>query len=264
MKMIKYLALKTCLIGLIVTLSSCSSITTLRTKEIRAVGDEVSALRKDVEVLQVKLDSMSQAQERLQNRLKADMMSVIGRVTEEAEKTAGLLAENQYRLDLLIGQSDKILSKKVVVETRLNSSGDTLSGESVKTLFDLDMEKLYNNAKSDYYRNEFKLAYDGFKQVYEKVQTGSLAENALYWMGVCLEEAMQPDKSAVVYAQLLSVFPESRKGCVVRLRLANMAEQNKNSEERVRYLQEIVAAPQCMGTNESMKAADLLKQSGRP
>lgn len=262
-------------------LSGCSSITVLRTKEIRAVTDEVKKNREEMTQLRQELDSLRLEQDRLQKRMKADMSMLTSRVVEESERMVSRMEENQYRLDLLIGKSDKILSKRVVVEKRITSTpqaaggngpaapgmspggttgmspGANAGGEetTVKTLFDVDMEKIYNTAKADFHKNEFKLAYDGFKQVYEKKSGTQLAENALYWMGLCQLEAGSVKNARTLFDRLLQEFPQGGKSCVTMWRLADLAKKNNDSAAQTEYLKKLTSAGHCSGTNEAMKAA---------
>jgi len=261
-------------------LSGCSSITVLRTKEIRAVTDEVKKNREEMVQLRQELDSLRLEQDRLQKRIKADMSMLTSRVAEESERMVSRMEENQYRLDLLMGKSDKILSKRVVVEKRITSTpqaagangpaGPGMPGAAtgmspgtetgaeettVKTLFDVDMEKIYNTAKADFHKNEFKLAYDGFKQVYEKKSGTQLAENSLYWMGLCQLEAGSVKNARTLFDRLLQEFPQGGKSCVTMWRLADLAKKNNDSAAQTEYLKKLTSAGHCSGTNEAMKAA---------
>ncbi len=266
-----------------ILLTSCSSVTVLRTREIQAVGDEVKLLRKDLVSLRENLDTLQQQQSRLQKRMKADMAMITSRVGEDYEKVIARMEENQYRLDLLIGKSDKILSKKVVIERRvsvnptnpattINSTSDSLGVTSanvsqpavdthVKTIYSDESDDAYNTAKADFHKAEYKLAYDGFKQVYEKKMGTPQGENALYWMGLCLLETKQRAKAIIVLDRVLTEYPSGTKTCVTHFRLSQMAKEDGDQAKMKEQLLSILNARQCSGTNEAMKASAVLKES---
>lgn len=285
-----------------ILLMSCSSVTVLRTQEIqKIVSAESKMLLVTIDSLHTKLDSMEIEQSRLQKRMKADMNMISSRMSEDYERFIARIEENQHRLDLLIGKSDKILSKKVVVEKRVtvnnnapapttapsssfvgasdavDSAGAIYNGSAntqttaanttvttettnVKTTFDMDMEKIYNTAKSDFHQGEYELAYNGFKQVYEKKYGTQLSENALYWMSLCLLEYKQTDKAVSLLTRVISEFPKGMKSCVSYFRLAQIAGDAGKKNEQIKNLEALVATSQCKSSNEAMKAADLLKQ----
>lgn len=246
-----------CLLNAFLFLSGCSQVTVLRTREIRAVSDENVKLQQEIRSLRTQLDSLRENQERMQRRVAADMSLVISRVTEESGRIHGRLEENNHRLDLIMGKSDKILSKRVVVDRR----GGESDGDS--DIHDLDLEKVYNTARSDFHRGEFKLAYDGFRQVFEKAKAGEMAENSLYWMGLCLTETGQSDKARVIFQRLMEQFAQGTKSCVALFKLAQLDEVENKPESRIAHLKKVGTLAQCAGTNEAYKAADLLKSLGQ-
>ena len=173
-------------------LSGCSSITMLRTKEMRAVGDDViakndssyKALSAENASLRAELDSVKaqlEASAVAQKRLQAEVTVLSNRMSEETVRRDTRQEEIIYRLDLLLGKSDKILAKKVVVNNGVASAVMEPDANAEKMI---EAETMFNAAHSDYHRGEYKLAYNGFKQVYELVKKGEMAEGALYWMSL--------------------------------------------------------------------------------
>lgn len=251
-------------------LQSCSSVTVLRTSELQKVGDDV---KQDVtQKLQVQLDSLSkildslrQENQRMQKRLVAEIGTLNSNVARESEQLNTRQEEILYRLDLLVEASSKSI-KRVVVDKRATAStgapgsvdSSTVASVNDDVSADPEMEKLYATARADFNRSEYKLAYDGFKQVFEKVQTGELAENSLYWMGLCLQEVNQADKAVVVFQRLLDQFPKGRKACVVLLKMAQMSEAAGKKEEQLKQLDRLTNSLQCHDTNEAAKAIELI------
>lgn len=173
----KYLALGLALS--VLWLTGCSQITMLRTKEMKEVGADVKtnvidsvgtsmrtledSLRAEIDSLQNLLDQAAAAQKRMQ----AEITMLSRRVADESERNDSRQEEVIYRLDMLLGKSDKILAKKVVVSgAPAPVSMDSVELEAEKLV---EAEAMFNTARSDYHRGEYKLAYTGFKQVYEQM-----------------------------------------------------------------------------------------------
>ena len=194
-------------------LVGCSKITMLRTEEMKNVGTDVQVavlsnldsavqvLKAENDTLRLRLDSLKaellaqqEASALLQKRMMAEVTMLSRRVGDESERNDSRQEEIIYRLDMLLGKSDKILAKKVVVSGAPQApiSMDSVEREAERLV---EAEAMFNTARSDYHRGEYKLAYTGFKQVYEQMKSGELGENSLYWMALCLVEVNQIEKA---------------------------------------------------------------------
>lgn len=251
-------------------LTGCSQITMLRTKEMKEVGADVKtnvidsvgtsmrtledSLRAEIDSLQALLDQSAAAQKRMQ----AEITMLSRRVADESERNDSRQEEVIYRLDMLLGKSDKILAKKVVVSGAPTPvSMDSVEREAEKLV---EAEAMFNTARSDYHRGEFKLAYTGFKQVYEQMKTGELAENSLYWMGLCLIDAQQVDKAKKVFTSLAEAFPEGGKVCTTMFKLAQLFAADNDVEKQKQYLQKILSSKTCSTSSEFEQSAEILQE----
>lgn len=262
----------------VLTLMGCSSITTLRTKELRAVGKHVQKKVQETVVnkvdsaviklsstndsLRVELDSAMarlNAAEFAQKRMQAEITMLARRVADESERNDSRQEEIIYRLDLLLGKSDKILAKKVVVSGAPAApiSMDSLEREAEKLV---EAEAMFNTARSDYHRGEYKLAYSGFKQVYETMKTGELAENSLYWMAICLIDAKQEDKAKKVFARMTEAFPDGQKTCPALFKLASLYGDECDTDMQKQYLQKILSNKSCEASGEFEQSAEILQE----
>lgn len=255
------------------TLTGCSKITMLRTEEMQNVGTGVqvavlSNLDSSVQILtaqndslRAELDSMKAKQEAaalLQKRLMAEVTMLSRRMGDESERNDSRQEEIIYRLDMLLGKSDKILAKKVVISgAPAPVPMDSIEREAEKLV---EAEALFNTARSDYHRGEYKLAYSGFKQVYETMKTGELAENSLYWMALCLIDANQLDKAKKVFAALTEAFPEGQKTCTTMFKLAALYKAECDIEMQKAYLQKILNSKTCSASGEFEQAAEILQE----
>lgn len=263
--------LKTLSLGVVLAsfvLSGCSSITMLRTKEMRAVGDDViakndsaykalsaenAALRAELDSVKARLDASAVAQKRLQ----AEVTVLSNRMSEETVRRDTRQEEIIYRLDLLLGKSDKILAKKVVVNNGVASAVMEPDANAEKMI---EAETMFNAAHSDYHRGEYKLAYNGFKQVYELVKKGEMAEGALYWMSLCLMEANQPAKAKTLLTNLVDSNPQGMKACSGMFKLATIYGNECNLDRKKQYLQMILSNNTCASTPELEQAAISLQE----
>ena len=249
-------------------LSGCSSITMLRTKEMRAVGDDViakndsaykalsaenAALRAELDSVKAQLEASAVAQKRLQ----AEVTVLSNRMSEETVRRDTRQEEIIYRLDLLLGKSDKILAKKVVVNNGVASAVMEPDANAEKMI---EAETMFNAAHSDYHRGEYKLAYNGFKQVYELVKKGEMAEGALYWMSLCLIEANQAAKAKTLLTNLVDSNPNGMKACAGMYKLATIYGNECNLDRKKQYLQMILSNNTCASTPELEQAAISLQE----
>ena len=211
-------------------------------------------MRAELDSTKALLDAASLAQKRMQ----AEITMLSRRVSDESERNDSRQEEIIYRLDMLLGKSDKILAKKVVVSgAPAPVSMDSLEREAEKLV---EAESMFNTARSDYHRGEFKLAYNGFKQVYEQMKQGELAENSLYWMALCLIEVNQIDKAKKVFARMSDAFPDGQKTCPALFKLSSLYGEECDIETQKQYLQKILSTKSCEKSAEFEQAAEMLQE----
>lgn len=257
-----------CLVVGSLILSGCG----VTLQELNASGDSikkemntsVAGLSEQNAALKAQIDSLRLLLEEsalVQKRLVAELTVLANRVANEANRNDSRQEENRHRLDMLLGKSDKILAKKVVVNNgaapvTASSDMDVAAAERR-----VEAEAMFNAAKADYHRAEYKLAYSGFKQVYEQTRTGELAENALYWMGLCLEDAEQIDKAKIVYNKIIESFPNSLKSCTAMYKIASIYGDECDIVMKKQFLQMILSSQLCASSSgEFEQAAALLQE----
>lgn len=266
------------LVVLTFALTGCSKITMLRTEEMKSVGSEVQtslslqvdsavaklsaqndSLRMALEASNARVDSLLSASSFAQKRMQAEITMLSRRVADESERNDSRQEEIIYRLDMLLGKSDKILAKKVVVSgtPAAPMSLDSLEREAEKLV---EAEAMFNTARSDFHRGEFKLAYSGFKQVYETMKSGELAENSLYWMALCLVEVNQLEKARTLFSRMIEAFPEGQKVCPAMFKLSSLYGDECDVDNRKAYLQKILSSKACENSGEFEQAAEILQE----
>ena len=266
------------IVSIAFALVGCSQMTVLRTEEMRNVGTDVQVavlsnldsamhklradnknLRKRVDSLMAELLAQQEASALLQKRMMAELTMLSRRVSDESERNDSRQEEIIYRLDMLLGKSDKILAKKVVVSgaPQQQVSMDSVEREAERLV---EAEAMFNTARSDYHRGEYKLAYTGFKQVYEQMKEGELGENSLYWMGLCLVDVNQVEKAKKVFEALAQSFPEGQKICTTMFKLAAIYAAEGNVDMQKQYLQKILSSKSCATSGEFEQAAEILQE----
>ena len=231
-------------------LSSCSSITMVRTKEIKEASESSAAMiNKRLDSLALVIDSMKNEQERMSSRLRADFAEFNSKINEQGNKSEARMEEINFRLERILG----IVQQRSAVTKSAAGNNKNAAKED-----NSEMMALYNTSRSDYLKGEYVVAYNGFKQIYETVKTGELAENSLYWMGMCMLDANRKDNAVTLFKTLLDRFPQSTKVCTINFKLASMAEDAGNIEEQKAFLKKLISTEHCAPSNEFHRAADIL------
>jgi TolA-binding protein len=185
------------------------------------------------------------------SRLKADFSELNYKLAEQNNRSEARMEEISYRLDRVLGvvqQHQKGAVKKPAAK------GTAKEHEQRNS----EMEALYNTSRSDYLKGEYAVAYNGFKQIYETLNTGEMAENALYWMGMCMLDANKRENAETLFKSLLDKYPQSPKVCAVIFKLSSMAEDAGKKAEQKAYLGKLLGTEHCVASNEFQRAADIL------
>jgi TolA-binding protein len=234
-------------------LSSCTSVTVLRTHEVKAIVDSsMLVMSKRVDSLALVIDSMRIEQNKGLSRLNAEFAHISSKVSSQEDKSEARMEEISFRLDRLLAAQQKSAGAKSAAGSEKNAKSAAAEQR------DSEMESLYNASRADYLRGEYAIAYNGFKQIYETLNTGEMAENSLYWMGMCMLDAGKRENAETLFKSLFEKYPQGQKACAVLFKLASMAEESKNAAEQKAYLQRLLGTPHCAKSNEFQRAADIL------
>lgn len=234
---------------LCVALFSCTDVTMLRTKEIKEATDiSTTSINRRIDSLMQVIDSLKLEQARNMARLKADFSELYSKINEQGEVSQSRMEEISFRLERILGA---VQQRSVVTKSAPSSEKNA---EPVSQ----EMETLYNASRADYLRAEYVEAYNGFKQIYESLKTGEMAENSLYWMGMCMLDANKKGNAETLFKSLLEKYPQSAKVCTVNFKLASMAEESKHKSAQKAYLEKLLNTKHCISSNEFQRAAEIL------
>jgi len=261
-------AMRTCLgLAAISILAGCSSITVLRTTELKKVEANVQAdiktARQELAALQKSVDDLNLSQGGLTSKMRADLTAMISELKTQIQTLKSEIDETQHRLGEVGQKLDKLDQRKYVGGGPAPLLGDTsktaaaAGGSSVKVVEGLDMENLFNQAREDYIRGKYDLAFQGFKTVYDKDAAGSFKETALYWMGECLYKADKPDKAMEHYQRVMKEFPKGTKSCASRFKVGLILDQKKDVKGRDEAWK--LLDTECPQSNEAERAREMMK-----
>ncbi|MCD6024496.1 MAG: hypothetical protein K0Q91_1412 [Fibrobacteria bacterium] len=237
-------------------LTGCSQMTMLRTQELRKIESQVAATRKEVSDLQKAIDDLNLKQGGSSSRMRADLTSLMTELKTQIGSLHAEIDETQHRLAQLNQKLDKLDQRKVVV----SPSADTASKgppQPVRVVPGLDLDHLFNQAREDYIRGKYDLAYQGFKALYEKDENGGYKELSLYWMGECLWKAERAERALEMYQRVLKEYPAGTQGCAARLKIGLIHEQRADIPRRNDAWNQLIAA--CPQSNEAERARELMK-----
>jgi TolA-binding protein len=236
-------------------LAGCSQMTVLRTHELRQVEAKVEEARKEVAGLQKAMDDLSLQQGGSTNKMRADLTSLLGELQGQISRLHAEIDETQHRLVQLNQKLDRLDQRKVVVTP--GDSNAWNAPPAVRVVPGLDLEHLFGQAREDYIRGRYDLAYQGFKAIYEKDDAGAWREQSLYWMAECLWKGEKPDRALDMYQRVQTEFPEGTQRCPALLKAALIHDQKQDITHRNEALNRLIAA--CPQSNEAERAREILK-----
>lgn len=248
-------------LALVVFLGGCSQMTVLRTHELRNLGTQIEQTRQEVTQVQKSVDDLNLKQGGSTSKMRADLTSMLTDLQAQISRLHAEIDETQHRLGQLNQRLERMEGRRVVVTpggpTAGSGSGkaDT-AGPTVKVVPGLDLEHMFGQAREDFIRGRYDLAYQGFRAIYEKDDAGAWREQSLYWMAECLWKGEKPDRALELYARVLTEFPEGSLGCAARLKTGLIHDQRQDIAARNEALNGLVAA--CPSTNEAARARDIL------
>jgi TolA-binding protein len=237
--------------------TGCSQMTLLRTHELRQVETQVAAARQDVANLQKSVDDLNLQQGGSTSKMRADLTSILTDLQGQISRLHSEIDETQHRLGQLNQKLDRLDQRKIVVSPA-DSSAPGTTAPGIKIVPGLDLEHLFGQAREDFIRGRYDLAYQGFKAIYEKDDAGNWRQQSLYWMAECLWRGEKPERAIDLYQRVAREFPEGSQKCAAWLKLGLIYDQQPDVAKRNEVLNQLIAG--CPQSNEAARAREILKQ----
>src|SRR5690606_604992 len=198
---------------------------------------QVEATRQEIAALQKSVDDLNLQQGGSTSKMRADLTSILADLQGQIGRLHAEIDETQHRLSQLNQKLDRLDQRKVVAPAA--DSGRT---GAVKVVPGLDLEHLFGQAREDYIRGRYDLAYQGCRASYEKDDAGTWREQALYWMAECLWRGEKPDRALEVYQRVTREFPDGSQSCAAWLKLGLIHDQRQETARRNEVLEQLIAA----------------------
>ena len=121
-------------------------------------------------------------------------------------------------------------------------------------------EEVYRAAYEDYMRGNYDLAADGFGEYRRRWPDTELSDNALYWIGECLDAQEKTDEALAIFSQVLEEYPASDKAAAAQLKKGLLYLEAGDKGQGVLNLQYVVY--EHPGTREADLARERLRSLG--
>jgi len=141
-----------------------------------------------------------------QKRMQEDIDLLTRAVEDNEVLLRGLQAQSGTRTAELVDRLTELADELDLTLMRMNSTGsvtvqDTTSGPDAQLLFD--------EAYRQFQQGSFEISANGFQELHESYPASSLADDALYYMAICWEEAGQSHKAIEDLVALYYMYPNS-------------------------------------------------------
>jgi tol-pal system protein YbgF len=121
-------------------------------------------------------------------------------------------------------------------------------------------DDVYRTAYEDYMRGNYDLAAQGFREYMKRWPDTELSDNALYWVGECLDAEDKTEEALEIFTQVLEEYPASDKAAAAQLKKGLLYLKIGDKGQGVLNLQYVVY--EYPGTQEADLARERLKSLG--
>jgi TolA-binding protein len=227
--------------------SGCSSITMLRTKELKEVQAHVDSLKMQIALQQEELLKEQKSQNELLRLMRADQQVRFDELGQKITSLEGSLSESKYRLS----QIDK-KTQEIQEQWKAKSFADS----SAVTQKNTQMDKLYQIAYSDFMAGRFDLAASGFVDFIKRFRDALVTDDAAYFYAECFYGKKEMDKAEVAYSDYIRKYREGKKICSALYKLGLIFENKKQFEKRKMVWQKLLTT--CQNSDEAAMVKDRL------
>ncbi|NOQ22093.1 MAG: hypothetical protein GQ565_05515 [Candidatus Aegiribacteria sp.] len=187
-----------------------------------------------------------------QQRMREDIGALARAVEDNEVLLRGLQAQSGTRTADLVDRLSALADELDLALMRLGSSTgvtvqDTASGP--------DAQLLYNEAYRQFQQGSFEISADGFMELHDRYPASSLADDALYYMAICWEEAGQSHRAIEDLVALYYMYPNSEWAPGAIFRAADIYHLHGAPGERNRLLDLLLC--RYPGSDEAALALEL-------
>jgi len=203
-----------------------------------------------VEQLQEQIEALDASLERTTTRLEA--------ISQELARARSAAATGQYLPPVTTagaapaGEGGAAVPPEGAAGAAAGSAADAVGASSP--------EELYRAAYEDYMRGNYDLAADGFGEYRRRWPSTELSDNALYWIGECLDAQDKTEEALAIFTQVLEEYPASDKAAAAQLKKGLLYLKLGDKGQGVLNLQYVVY--EHPGTREADLARERLRSLG--
>jgi tol-pal system protein YbgF len=230
-------------IATVSTFIGCSSVTMLRTQELKAVKTSVDSLHNELTSMQNKLFEEQKAHSEMLRLMRADQQVRFNEIDRKVSAIEGNLSENQYRLSKIDEKAAEFQKK---FEAKIIS--DSISGNA-KTA---EIEKLFQISMNDFNAGRYDIALGGFQDIMTKYPDAILAQDAEYWMAECSYAKKAYIDAEASYIGYIKKYPQGSKMCVSLYKLGLVYDKQNKAKAQSMVWKKLLE--QCPDSDEAKVA----------
>jgi tol-pal system protein YbgF len=200
--------------------SGCSSITVLRTKELKAQSD---TLFHRIDSLNREIAAKQATQDELLRLIRADLQLRFNELEKKIADLSSGLSESQYRLSRL---DEKTADFQKQLQAKL--AADSLAVASKNE----EINKLFQIAMSDFNAGRFDIAISGFQDLITRFPEAEESQEAQYWIAECNYAKKLYEGAQQEYLSYIKQNPQGTKVCVALYKLGMAYEKIGKSRSR--------------------------------
>ncbi|OGC91403.1 MAG: tol-pal system protein YbgF [candidate division Zixibacteria bacterium RBG_16_53_22] len=214
---------------------------------------EVEAVRADqaqIKAQNAHLDSLFRANIEQSRRVNADFANYINQLDERMGQIAARLEDAVTLINRAAGAMESRGGRR--------QPGDTTQVDTTRQAGGVDCQKIYNAAYSDFVKERFDMAINGFRNYIESCPNTALSDNAQYWIGEGYFSQKQYDKAQRAFEKMIGDYPSSERLAAGKLKLGRALYEQRQRTNARKYFEDVVK--NYPGTDEAQEAAAMLER----
>ena len=221
-------------------------------KDTRLILDEIQKLAETVSVLDNKINTI--AAELTAMKKKSDISEErIGAMSRNqadmSQSRENLLLNMQFFKEELNNIKDSLnkLNDRITnmpaapAGSPAGNAGDAPPPRNSESSLTQDPSSIYYAAYSDYIKENFDLAIEGFRQFIRNFPESGLADNSLYWIGECYYAKKKYQDAINTFNELLNKYRDGDKAPAAILKKGYALLEMSRQSEGIAILKELIS-----------------------
>lgn len=222
----------------------------------------LTAVKKDTKILLDEIQKLTDTVTALDNKIAAMAADLAGmkKKSDISEERIGAMSRNQADLtqnreNLLLSMQffkeelndiknslNKLNDKIMNIPTTAGAAENYNAGPNTnETSLPQDPSSIYYAAYSDYIKENFDLAIEGFRQFIRNFPESGLADNSLYWIGECYYAKKKYQDAINTFNELLNKYKDGDKAPAAILKKGYALLEMGRQSEGIAILKELIS-----------------------